>query len=383
MIERPGAPTPTHPPKGREQDPPTLGVPIGHPQRGCPEQSAQPDVRRRPVLRSMPELVEAHARELDRRRPDRQRKAPGVVVREMPARRHDQIGARQQVGREAEVRALHPAVAAHAQGGEARLHHAALGDRIGHRHDVRGPQVALGAELALGGPRMVLGHEADDVVLQQRGAVQVLGRLGPVADHDVDRAVLQGQLVVVLRAERLRDQARIRRLRAEAAHHLREEGRRQVVGHRDGEAALRRRRIEALAGVQQAVEQAQRGLRLRGRGERARRRHHGVLVAHQQRVVEDLAQPLERRADGGLRLVHPDRGARNALLGDQRAQHAQQIGLEGIVGAGHVREDSGYRLCYAPYCACPVSHRAPTRDHWRHPRSTGPRSTHERQRNRT
>ena len=64
------------------------------------------------------------------------------------------------------------------------------------------------------------------------------------------------------------------------------------------------------------------------RGQRACGRHHGVLVAHQQRVVEDLAQPLERRADRGLRLVHADRGARDAALGDQRAQHAQQVGLE-------------------------------------------------------
>jgi len=41
-----------------------------------------------------------------------------------------------------------------------------------------------------------------------------------------------------------------------------------------------------------------------------------VFLSHQQRVAEDLAQPLERGADRRLRLVHADRGARDALLVD-------------------------------------------------------------------
>ena len=63
--------------------------------------------------------------------------------------------------------------------------------------------------------------------------------------------------------------------------------------------------------------------------------HHRRLVAHQQRIVHDVAQALQRRADRRLRLVQLDRGARDAALGNQHAEHAQQVGVERVVGSGH------------------------------------------------
>ena len=53
-------------------------------------------------------------------------------------------------------------------------------------------------------------------------------------------------------------------------------------------------------------------------------RDHPALLAHQQRIVEDDAQPLQRDADRRLRLVELDRRARHAALGEERAQHAQR-----------------------------------------------------------
>src|SRR5690606_23837876 len=52
-------------------------------------------------------------------------------------------------------------------------------------------------------------------------------------------------------------------------------------------------------------------------------------------VGEGLAQAAQGGADGRLRLVHPHRGARDAALGHQRDQHAQQVGVDRVADAGH------------------------------------------------
>jgi len=48
--------------------------------------------------------------------------------------------------------------------------------------------------------------------------------------------------------------------------------------------------------------------------------------------VQQFAQPPQRRADGGLRLPQAQRGLRDAALGQQRLQHADQPDVQGIRG---------------------------------------------------
>jgi hypothetical protein len=55
---------------------------------------------------------------------------------------------------------------------------------------------------------------------------------------------------------------------------------------------------------------------------------HAAPRAHQQGVAGDVAQPFERGADRRLGQVEPPRRARDAALGQQHMQHAQQVGIE-------------------------------------------------------
>lgn len=100
----------------------------------------------------------------------------------------------------------------------------------------------------------------------------------------------------------------------------------------------------ALTALGALIDQAQRGPRLLRSLQGPGRGHHVVLVAHQQRVAEDHAQPPQRRADGWLGLVQPYGRARHALLADQGAQHAQQIGVEGVVTARQAGTSQGYAI---------------------------------------
>ena len=53
-----------------------------------------------------------------------------------------------------------------------------------------------------------------------------------------------------------------------------------------------------------------------------------------------LAQALERVADGRLRLAKLDGRTRHALLGEQRVQHAQEVGIE-VIFAVHLEAKMG------------------------------------------
>ncbi|MNS97425.1 hypothetical protein D3C72_1317560 [compost metagenome] len=288
------------------------------------------------MARGMPQLVEAHERELDRRPEHCHRHVLRVIVGKVAARGQDQVRARDQARRQVEVGAAHAVVPVHAHRAEARVHQPALVARVGRGHDMRRAQVGLRGEPARLVMHAVPRHHADHLVLQQYRQVQMLRRVGPVADHDIDGALRQRLLVVEGGGQRNRREPRVRCHAPELPHDVGKEGRRQVIGHGYRKALLGGGGIEAVVRYQQVVQRAECRLRVAGDLQGALGRHHDVLLAREQRVVEDRAQPLERRADGRLRLVQADRGARHALLGDQDAQHAQQVGIERVVGANHV-----------------------------------------------
>ena len=95
------------------------------------------------------------------------------------------------------------------------------------------------------------------------------------------------------------------------------------------------RRHELVGLDQQRFQLAERPPRLGGEARRARGRHHRRAVAHQQRVPEDLAQPLERAAHRRLGLAQAARGTRHAALFHHRGEHAQQMTVEQIDAALH------------------------------------------------
>jgi hypothetical protein len=264
------------------------------------------------VVAFVPQLVEAHRREGDRRGQDRQGQQVGVVVREVAGGGEHQVGVVEQVGRGAEGLHHHPLVAADAAGRQHGVDDAALADRVGHRHDVGGALVVVGRQ-RLAGEGVAPRHEAHDLVLQQHRQVHAVGRFGPVADHHVQVALGQGALEIELRSEGLQRQAHARRLAADALDHRGHEHRRQVVGRADAELGAAGEGLEALRREGHAVDLGQRGAGVGEQGEGPLGGHHAALLAHQQRVAQDAAQALEGQADRRLGLVELQRGARRCV----------------------------------------------------------------------
>ena len=220
----------------------------------------------------VPELVEAHPRKSDRRRHDRKRQELRVVLREVPRRREQEIGARQQMRRDREERQHDAHVARDAHRREVGVDDAAMRRRIRHRHDVRRRRYCSDRH-RLARERIRLGHHADELVVEQRRQVQLAGRLGPVADHDVEPAVRERPLVVVLGAERVQRESRLRSALAQRLHHARQERHDDVVGAADLERLLRGRRRELVAFDEELVD----------------------LLERDARRGEDLERPLGRR----------------------------------------------------------------------------------------
>jgi len=174
---------------------------------------------------------------------------------------------------------------------------------------------------------------ADELVVQERRQVELPGRVGPVADDDVEATFRQRPLVVVLRPERMKRETRVRGAPAQRLDHARQERHDDVIGTADLERLLRRRRRELVAFNEQFVGFLQRDARRGVDLQCPLGRDHPGVLPHQQRIVEDGAQSLQCDADRRLRLIELDRSARHAALGQHGAQHAQEIRVERIAGA--------------------------------------------------
>ena len=99
------------------------------------------------------------------------------------------------------------------------------------------------------------------------------------------------------------------------------------IGHHQPEMPLAARGVEIVRYEQPAhlIE------RLRQRSAqrlRPRRELHPRADAHQQRIAEHIAQPLQRMARGRLRQPDPHRGAADIGFQQQRVERDQQIEIE-------------------------------------------------------
>ena len=167
---------------------------------------------------------------------------------------------------------------------------AALADRIRRRREMRRIQVLVEREPAALGERMRAGHEADDLVDEQVRQVQLLRRFRPVADHDIELAVLEREFVVEGGPERMKFERGVGRGHAKTLDHRRHEEHVQVVGTADAIAPHGRRRIEVVLLDLDALDFAQRVLRRFEQAQAVFGRHHAGLAAHEQGVAGDVAQ---------------------------------------------------------------------------------------------
>ena len=117
--------------------------------------------------------------------------------------------------------------------------------------------------------------------------------------------------------------------RASSGHQPRQQDQLAIIGGGEMEALLGGGRIEALGAGQSGADVAERFADRFRELERARGRLHLGARAHEQRIVEQQAQPGERGAH--RRLAEPDPGARasDAALEAERFEAAQQVEIDG------------------------------------------------------
>lgn len=101
-----------------------------------------------------------------------------------------------------------------------------------------------------------------------------------------------------------------------------------MTGNTTGSCALRMpivKRLEPAGFMQRAFECTQAVAHARNDRSRERGGHHGIAVALEQRVAEQLAQPVQRMTDRRLTEAELLRRARDALLGVDALEYHQQV----------------------------------------------------------
>ena len=134
--------------------------------------------------------------------------------------------------------------------------------------------------------------------------------------HQVDLTIVQrvgGQG----RGQVLDRQLDARRAFGQAPHQRRHADQLHIIGHGDAKTLMAARRIEGLAGDQAVFDLLQRMTDRSLQRQGSRRRLHGPADAHQQRVVEQLAQAT--RGIAHRRLAEDRRSARETLRSRSRA----------------------------------------------------------------
>jgi hypothetical protein len=169
---------------------------------GSRYEAAQPAMARGMMRPAMPKLIKAHPRKLDRRRHDGEGEQRRVIHCEMAAGREDQIRVGQQVRCHVEERRHNACFPFHAQACQMHIDHRATG---APRHHVVRLQVLLCSE-PFSCERMILAHQAYDLVLEYRRNVQLLRRLRPITDYEIEFALGQSALVTEIRADPLHNQ---------------------------------------------------------------------------------------------------------------------------------------------------------------------------------
>ena len=107
-----------------------------------------------------------------------------------------------------------------------------------------------------------------------------------------------------------------------------QEDRSRIIGHADHETPAVRLGVEGLLPPQQTSQFSERGRDPRCQGQSLVRRLHATAAAHEQRVVPDASQSVERMTDRRLRHPEPQRRSADARLLHQRVEDQQGGGIE-------------------------------------------------------
>jgi hypothetical protein len=171
---------------------------------------------------------------------------------------------------------------------------------------------------------VAVAHQTHEAVVEQHLAAQLVGcAVDP--ECEIERVGLQAAEDRVGEGENL--QRHVRRDRGRARHEAGEDHAGGVVGGGDPEGVGRGRGIEVGA-AQQAFQRRQQALDLGVEVHGPQRRLVALPGAHQQFVVEQLLQPVEGPAHGGLAQIHALGRAGDAALLDQRLQRGEEAKID-------------------------------------------------------
>jgi hypothetical protein len=154
-----------------------------------------------------------------------------------------------------------------------------------------------------------------------------LREIREVAQRQVGRTGLQ-RFLRRGRLHRYRAQRDPRSVPLEMREELRQERDLADVGRDDGERALRRARIEGRWVQDLGLHHLEHAMHRLRELQRARRGSHTPAGAHEQRIVEQRAQPGERRAHGGLAQAQRGAGGGHALVLQHGVEHCQRVEVE-------------------------------------------------------
>ncbi|CAM2159551.1 hypothetical protein PT2222_50389 [Paraburkholderia tropica] len=299
------------------------------------DEAAQPAHFVRIMTTLVPQLVVLHRRKIERRGHDRERQEARVMIGEQARGREHEIRLDQHVRREIEVRQRDDDVTLETLAREMHVDGAALAHGIGRGREMRCVQVLIEREPAALGERMRVAHQADDLVDEQIREVQLLGRLGPVADDDIELAFFEREFVIERGTERMEFERGVGRGLAETLDDGGHEQHVQIVGATDAVAANGRSRIEIMLLETDAFDFAQRVLHRFEQAQTVFGRHHARLAAHEQRIARDVAQTAQRGTDCGLGLIELDGRARDAALHQEGVQDAQEVRVDRLALLTH------------------------------------------------
>ena len=282
----------------------------------------------------MPEHVDVHYRQIEGQLLGRQQRGHADRLQEVARYDRDQVG----IGH-------HPAHRVKLVDRQCDASGAAqIGQRVVGR-TVRPPgkadqrvqrlAVAVHGQLAIC-QRMVLAHDADvfaaveALVPDRRGRALFPAQLRNDAGKGTDRQLdftLQQHRPRVARGKR--DHAQVDQwcLGLDAAYERRQQQRCGGIGHRQPKRGLQCRDVE-IARCQQCFEVGQRDPDAGPEFFRARRRLDAMRGAHEQVVVECLAQALQGVRHSGLRGRKAVGSARQVLLRHDDVEDAQQVEIE-------------------------------------------------------
>ena len=284
-------------------------------------------------MSAMPQHADADARQLERHRPDRERRLQAARRNEAARQHGQQVRAVDHRNGGGELVDDHRDVALAAEPGHCLVDEAVHAAMEADAHVAR---IAVAVERQLGArQRVAAPHHADILAfvehIEPAHAGAALGRqrsldIGKEAERDVGLALLE-QRPRVARRQRQHLQLGLRLLGVERRDQRRHQHRRGGVGHRQHEAAHVAARIEVLR-IECIAQPVERLAHRRPHRLGMRRGRHAGRAGDEQLLVRRVAQPPQRVADRRLRHRELRCRAGHVAFDHQHVEDAQEVEVE-------------------------------------------------------